>query len=219
LPCPRKNTERETKAFSPAEARIILSAALTCDDTKKSYDEQTRRWVPWICAYSGARAGEITQLRGIDVQQRGNNYFLRLTPSAGTMKTRKARTIPLHEHLIAQGFLLFVAASGDGPLFYGLKASAAQTSGKKRPRRTPAERTRSRLAGWVRSLGITDPELSPNHAWRHTFKAQAARVGIDERYSDAITGHTPPTTGRAYTKPLPEDLADALKKFPRYTLD
>jgi hypothetical protein len=47
----------------------------------------------------------------------------------------------------------------------------------------------------------------------------AARVGIDERYSDAITGHSPATTGRAYTKPLPEDLADALKKFPRYRLD
>jgi hypothetical protein len=42
---------------------------------------------------------------------------------------------------------------------------------------------------------------------------------MDERYSDAITGHTPPTTGRSYTKPLPEDLAEAMKKFPRYELD
>jgi hypothetical protein len=44
----------------------------------------------------------------------------------------------------------------------------------------------------------------------------AARVGIDEHYSDAITGHSPATTGRAYTTPLPEDLAEALQKFPRY---
>jgi hypothetical protein len=42
---------------------------------------------------------------------------------------------------------------------------------------------------------------------------------MDERYSDAITGHTPPTTGRAYTNPLPEDLAGAMKIFPRYKLD
>ena len=214
---PRKNVERETKAFSQDEAKIILAAALTCDD-RKSFDERARRWVPWICAYSGARAGEITQMRGIDVQHRGNDYFARLTPSAGKIKTRQARTIPLHEHLISQGFLEFVERAQGGPLFYDVEKTAA-AAGKKRPRQSPAERTRGNLGAWVRSLGITDPELSPNHAWRHTFKAQAARVGMDERYSDAITGHTPSTTGRSYTKPIPEDLAEAIRKFPRYKLD
>jgi integrase len=213
---PRKNVERETKAFSPDEAKIILAAALTCDD-RKSFDERARRWVPWICAYSGARAGEITQLRGIDILQRGSDCFARLTPSAGKIKTRKARTIPLHEHLISQGFLEFVERAKDGPLFYNSEMTAP-APGKKRPRQSAAERTRGRLAEWVRSLGITDPELSPNHAWRHTFKAQAARVGMDERYSDAITGHTPSTTGRSYTKPISEDLAEAMKKFPRYSV-
>ena len=215
---PRKNIERETKAFSPEEAKTILAAALTCDD-RKSFDERARRWVPWICAYSGARAGEITQLRGIDIQQRGDSYFARLTPSAGKIKTRKARTIPLHEHLVAQGFLEFVERAKGAPLFYDAERNTASAPAKLKPRQSPPERARGRLGAWVRSLGITDPELSPNHAWRHTFKAQAARTGMDERYSDAITGHTPATTGRSYTKPLPEDLAEAMKKFPRYGLD
>ena len=214
---PRKNIERETKAFSQAEAMIILAAALACND-RKSFDERARRWVPWICAYSGARAGEITQVRGMDIQQRGSDYFVRLTPSAGKIKTRKARTIPLHEHLISQGFLEFVERAKGGPLFYDVEKITALAPGKKRPRQSAAERTRGRLGAWVRSLGIADPELSPNHAWRHTFKAQAARVGIDERYSDAITGHTPSTTGRAYTTPIPEDLAEAMRKFPRYSV-
>jgi hypothetical protein len=39
------------------------------------------------------RAGEITQVRAMDIQQRGNDYFARLTPSAGKIKTRQARTI------------------------------------------------------------------------------------------------------------------------------
>ena len=215
---PRKNFERETKAFTEEEAKIILSASTACDDTK-SFDERARRWVPWLCAYSGARAGEITQLRGVDIQQRSNHYFARLSPSAGKMKTRKARTIPLHEHLIAQGFLSFVERAEGSPLFYAIESITGPSRGRKRPRQSPAERTRGRLGQWVRSLGISDPELSPNHAWRHTFKAQAARVGMDERYSDAITGHTPVTTGRAYTKPLSEDLAEAMQKFPRYKLD
>ena len=214
---PRKNVERETKAFSQDEAKVILAAAFTCDD-RKSFDERARRWVPWICAYSGARAGEITQLRGIDILQRGNDYFARLTPSAGKMKTREARTIPLHEHLVSQGFLEFVDRAKGGPLFYDVERMTASAPGKKRPRQSAAERTRGRLGAWVRSLGITDPELSPNHGWRHTFKAQAARIGMDERYSDAITGHKPPTTGRSYTKPIPEDLAEATRKFPRYSV-
>jgi integrase len=115
--------------------------------------------------------------------------------------------VPLHEHLIEQGFIAFVEEMGKAPLFY--KLAPPRRPGKPEPVQNPAERTRSRLGEWVRSLGITDPELSPNHAWRHTFKARAERFGISERYSDAITGHAPPTAGRAYGKPTPEDLAEA----------
>lgn len=215
---PRKNVERENKAFDTPEIKTILLAALLCSDAK-SYRERAFRWVPWICAYSGARAGEITQLRAGDVQQRNGAWFARLTPSAGKMKTRKARTIPLHEHLIAQGFLDFVERANAQPLFYELSRRSRSRGPDSRPRQSQAERMRSQVGMWVRSLGITDPEISPNHAWRHTFKSMAARVGIDERYSDAITGHVPATTGRKYTTPTPEDLAEAMKNFPRYKFD
>jgi len=173
--------------------------------------------VPWICAYTGARAGEITQLRGSDIQRRGNDYFAKLSPSAGKMKTRTARTVPLHEHLVEQGFVAFVEEMGSGALFY--VPAPPRPAEQPEPVQSPAERTRTRLGVWVRSLGITDPELSPNHAWRHTFKARAARYGMSERYSDAITGHAPPTAGRAYGKPTPEDLAEAMRTFPRYNLN
>jgi integrase len=210
---PRRNVERETKAFTAEEAATILKAALAYKNPV-TVDERARRWVPWICAYTGARAGEITQLRGADIHKRGHDYFAKLSPSAGKMKTRKARTVPIHEHLVAQRFLAFVEEVGDGPLFYH---PPRRPEGKSEPVQTPAERTRSRLGHWVRSLGISDPELSPNHAWRHTFKARAERFGMSEKYSDAITGHAPPTAGRAYGKPTPEDLAHAMQSFPRYS--
>lgn len=54
--------------------------------------ERTRRWVPWLGAYSGARPGEITQLRGSDIEDRNGFYVMKLTPDAGTMKTRKIAT-------------------------------------------------------------------------------------------------------------------------------
>jgi integrase len=78
--------------------------------------------VPWLCAYTGARPGEITQLRGADVIERDGTHGLRMTPDAGTVKTKKTRVVPLHEHLIEQGFLKFVAEHGAGPMFYRVVA-------------------------------------------------------------------------------------------------
>jgi integrase len=78
-------------------------------------------------------------------------------------------------------------------------------------------KTRERLAHWVRELGIDDPEVRPNHAWRHTFKQIAERHGISERVSDAITGHAAATVGRTYGAPTVEDMARELGKFPRYS--
>jgi hypothetical protein len=42
--------------------------------------------------------------------------------------------------------------------------------------RGPAVKARERLAAWVRQIGVTDNNVSPNHAWRHTFKRRAARA-------------------------------------------
>jgi hypothetical protein len=41
--------------------------------------------------------------------------------------------------------------------------------------RGPAVAARERLAAWVREQGVTDPGISPNHAWRHLFKTRARR--------------------------------------------
>jgi integrase len=68
------------------------------------------------------------------------------------------------------------------------------------------------------SVGITDKEVGPTHGWRHTFKQRVDRHGISERVSDAITGHVPLTTGRKYGAPTLADMAEALKRFPRYEI-
>ncbi|UFX44448.1 hypothetical protein HAP47_0036580 [Bradyrhizobium sp. 41S5] len=212
---PRKIRTRETKAFRPDEARLILQAALTYRDPKTA-TERARRWVPWLCAYSGARPGEVTQLRGMDVQKRGNFYAMTLTPDAGTIKTRKPRIVPIHEHLDEQGFLKFVRQMGKGPLFYNPRDKEPEETDPVNPRRSRAATTRAHLSTWVRELGVTDPEVKPNHAWRHTFKQTADRVGIPEKVHDEITGHEHATEGRKYGAPTVEDMAEALKKFPRY---
>jgi integrase len=143
---------------------------------------------------------------------------MKLTPAAGTIKTGKPRTVPLHAHLIEQGFLNFVRDRGKVPLFYNPKPKENDASDPLNPKRHPTEIVRRRLADWVRKLGVTDEELSPMHAWRHTFKARADRAGISERTSDYITGHAQKTVGATYGAPSVEDMAEALKKFPRYEI-
>jgi integrase len=211
---PRKTYHRETQAFTTDEAATILRAAAAVAHAKTPL-EGAFRWVPWLCAYSGARAGEITQLRGSDILEEGSIRAMLLTPDAGTIKTRKPRRVPLHEHLIEQGFLRFVRSRGKGPLFYEQRNDSGVPDPLK-PKRPPAVIVRHKVAAWVRKQRVTDSELSPNHAWRHTFKQIADRAGINERMSDYITGHSHKTVGGRYGAPTLGDMAAALGKFPRY---
>ena len=66
---------------------------------------------------------------------------------------------------------------------------------------------------------LTTRTCSPINAWRHTFKQIANRFGISERMSDYITGHAHKSVGAAYGAPTLEDMAEALKKFPRYVVE
>jgi hypothetical protein len=136
--------------------------------------------------------------------------------------------VPIHEHLVAQGFLDYVRAKGKGPLFAnsapatadgGAEGSAPADRDITHPKRSQADKVRGRLSAWVRSIGVTDKEVGPTHGWRHTFKQIADRNGISDRVSDAITGHVPQTEGRKYGAPTLEDMVEALKRFPRYKID
>jgi integrase len=211
---PKKRRNRETKAFTNDEIDTILRGALAI--TVRGKIDAAKRWGPWLAAYSGARMGEITQLRGADVIVQDGVNAMKLSPEAGTVKGGKARTVPLHGHLIDQGFLDFVKASGEGPLFYTVPKPRKVMIDPTNPRRPHSTRSRELVAAWVRQLGVRDPELSPNHAWRHTFRAMADRCGISEKMTDAIVGHAPASEGRKYGEPTLADKAAALRKFPGY---
>ena len=157
--------------------------------------------VALLAAYSGARMGELTQLRGVDIVERDGIHAIKISPEAGTTKTGEARTVPLHEHLVEQGFLAFVKANGAGPLFYNELKQPSGPIDPTNPRKPRYVKAREQVATWVRTLGVNDPELSPNHAWRHTFKAIGFRSGMSEKVLDAIVGHAPASSGVAMASP------------------
>ena len=147
------------------------------------------RWVPWLAAYSGARPGELCQLRKQDFILDDGVKCVALLPDAGTIKTGAFRHVPLHSDLIAQGIWEMVQNADDGPLFYDKSLTSAR----------PWENTTAYLSEWVRRVvKITDDRISPSHAWRHWFKTKGRTAGIPEVYLDVICGHAPATEGGKY---------------------
>jgi integrase len=210
-----KRTKLRQPDFTADEARAILAATLAPAGPHLSPRHAlARRWVPWLCAYTGGRVNEFSQLRGEDVQQVDGIWAIRITPEAGTVKAKEARMVPIHPHLIEQGFLEVVAANGPGPLFYDpAKQRVASDSNRH------FKKVGERLAAWVRQdVGITDPNVKPNHGWRHTFKTLSYEAGLEERMVDALQGHAPTSTGRTYGAPSLRAKAEAVAKLPRIDL-
>jgi integrase len=169
---------RRPKGFTQDEARKILIAAWKLKrGSEKSHVFHLRKWGPWLCAYTGARIGEICQLRKEDIKYHDNIWCIHITPAAGSVKTKTDRIVPIHPQLINLGFLKFVNSQPDGCLFsHDLDPKGGRFRSKI-------------LTVWVRSLGIDDKDIFPNHAWRHRFKSLCRQYGIAIEYQNAITGH------------------------------
>src|SRR4029077_14683835 len=76
VPVPRKIKNRENDAFTSEEWRTILRASTAITSTTSPLNA-AKRWLPWLRAYSVARVGEITQLRGIDIERRGDFHVMK----------------------------------------------------------------------------------------------------------------------------------------------
>lgn len=205
-----------SKEFTKDEVQTILSAALAVSSQSREGESlrNAKRWVPWLMAYSGARVNEVTQLRKQDVFERDGAWVMRITPEAGTVKTKTYRLVPIHSHLIEQGFASFAKSQPDGPLFYDPARRRTDTAINRQ-----ANSLGSKVAAWVRSLGI-DKALKPNHAWRHYFSSYALRHGMNPTISDVITGHVSSNVKeKTYLAGLREQvdlLAQEMEKLPRH---
>lgn len=206
-----KRRRVRSPGFTETEASTILRAAFSERETRDAPNlVRAKRWVPWLCAFTGARVGEILQLRKQDIGRDGEYDFLEITPLAGPVKTDEARKVVIHAQLVALGFLEFVAKAAQGPLF--LKPA---TDGYHRGQ---MQALKNRLSEHVRTL-VPDPNVAPNHGWRHRFKTIGIDVGISERVLDAIQGHRPRNVSASYGEVSLRAQASAMAKIPPLDLD
>ena len=205
-----KPRKLRSKAFTPEEAKAILAASLHVKrGGERPETHAAKRWVPWLMAYSGARVGEMAQLRKEDLKRSGDIWYLTVTPEAGTVKTNEARDVALHPHIVELGFVEFVKSAPRGHLFLR-PAGDDDVLG-------PLQGIKNRLAEFAREV-VTDGGVAPNHGWRHRFKPVGVRAGIERRVLDVISGHALEgrTVADGYHGVELEDQAAALAKYPRY---
>ena len=196
------------RGFTETEAKAILSAASKVTPGREHSETlAAKRWVPWLLAYTGARVGEVAQLRKVDVKRIGEHWTLTITPEAGTVKTDKPRTIVLHPHLIDLGFPKFVAGAKDGALFLRVQSGGSVLG--------PLKALKNRLREFVRDV-VSDSTVDPNHGWRHRFKTVCREAGIDAEVRDHIQGHAPRTVGERYGEMPLKAQAVEIAKLPRY---
>ena len=211
---PKRQRHRTEKGFTAQEAQAVLTAATEIDWGDGTFTSFAFRWVPWLCAYTGARVGEIAQLRDIDIGQNANGiWYATITPEAGSQKGGFTRQVALHPHLIEQGFIDAVKGR-KGPLFYDPKRRRQGSSGNPQ-----YVKVGERVARWVRSIGITDTELQPNHGWRHRFTTVARRIGMDRDVREAFMGHVAQTEHGEYGDVLVETSFEWMTRFPRYSVN
>lgn len=205
-----KVAKLRSRSLTDEEAQTILRASLgPHPKTLSEGHALARRWIPWVCAYTGARVNEITQLRAMDIRQEGGVWIIHITPEAGSVKTYAARKVPIHSNLIEQGFHKLGRAGDPTPLFYDPKAYRGGNDGNPHHKKVG-----ERLAQWVRSLGIEG--VQPNHGWRHRFKTVARSVRMDSEARDAIQGHAPQTEGQAYGEWPLDALRAEVEKLPKF---
>ena len=205
VPDKKPRLRKREKDLRDSEVYAILKASLEHQNHVSDDVANTRRWVPWVLAYTGARVAEITQLEskhiikeagvwGIDIQQSKNGL---------------PRIVPIYRHLIEQGFLEFVRRREGLPLFFEARNKEA---------RLVIHKTRAEgLAEWARKAAGTERgAVKPNHGWRHRFKTECRRIAMDREVRLYIQGHAFKLEGEKYGF-FPIDItASWMELFPTY---
>jgi integrase len=141
-------------------------------------------WVPLLGLYTGARVGELCQLRVADIVSRDGQTFISINDDGegATVKTAAGvRDIPIHSELIRLGFLEYANATG--------KAGNELL--------WPAIKVRDGKPGfffsrWFNQVArklVKDCEIPDFHSFRHTVRTKMTEAGIADAVQDRITGH------------------------------
>ncbi len=139
-------------------------------------------WIPLLGLFTGARVGELCQLRVQDVVDTPEGPVLSINEEAegATVKTAASiRDVPLHSELVRLGFLDYVAELRKAG---GVSLWPAMRFRKGKPGAFFSE--------WFGTARRKVPGEAPDfHSLRHTVRSALAEAELPEAIKDRITGH------------------------------
>ena len=158
--------------FTDSEVKTILEAT---QKESKPY----KRWIPLLAAFTGARRGELVQLRTQDFKkdEDSGRHYLSITEAAGSVKNQQSiRRVPIHSELLAAGFIDYVNTCESGKLF-DVKAHSVTNW----------------FSGLREKLGIEDCDQNDNkkvfHSFRHTVITKMKAANVSDSLQKAVVGH------------------------------
>ncbi|MEZ9301695.1 tyrosine-type recombinase/integrase [Vibrio breoganii] len=171
------------------------------NDTKVNYQrKQQDFWLPYILLYTGARVGEVCQLKTKDVVQMEGVWCVSINEEDDkSVKTKASvRLVPLHKQLLGLGFLNYVNQRYEAKQeqLFDIKSYGVNQSW--------SEQFSKRFAKVLKQIDLVGKDRPTLHGLRHTFIDAAQSVGIPENEVADIVGHRKPslTYGR-YAKRVP----------------
>ena len=151
--------------------------------TDKKAGADAAYWIPLLGLYTGARVGELAQLRVVDVDTAREFPMLSITDEGEGQSVKSqagVRKVPLHDELVRLGFLDYVAAlrTRKADLLWPLLVTR---EGK------PGGYFSQWFGEYRHAIGFG---MYPDfHCLRHTVRSQLAEAEIPEQVMDSIVGH------------------------------
>jgi integrase len=193
--------------YSGDDLSRLLAAApfrgqLTQDDRAAG---EAQKWLPLLCAFTGARLEELAQLAVTDIKVEETIHFIHFQErysgvDPGFKRSLKNasshRRVPIHSALIGLGFLDFVEQQRNNMhvhLFPQMKWDEPKKNDK-------TYKVSQRFTNWWSEYSRTivpDPQKS-FHSFRHTVTERLRNAGVEEALNDALTGHATPGQGAKY---------------------
>jgi integrase len=176
--------------FETADLQAIFSTPVfTAGERPKGGKGEAAFWLPLLALFSGVRLSEAAGLRVSDVAHNrvigAVSMYIKSDRKTGkTLKTKTSeRIVPVHQQLVALGFLDYVAA----------QSKARGNSAWLFPELAPGSKGAAAFSKWfgryISAHGVTD-ETKVFHSFRHTFVDALRVADVSGEMNRALLGHS-----------------------------
>lgn len=191
---PRKNKRKQDRdPFSDEQLQRIFNSPIYtgCKSEREwkkagsfSMKSTAKFWVPLLALYSGARLGELLQLRVTDIRNDNEVWYIDINEDQPDkkVKTREARQVPIHTTLENLGFFEYVKQRSR------LKADMLFTDieiGQDGYYSSPFSKHFNRFL----SHAGAKTDKTAFHSFRHNFTDAGRNCGADMSVIASIQGH------------------------------